>query len=169
MRLIVEWNVSANMFYLLKNLLLVILVISKLKCNNLIFNEIMILNISYVCLHTFSLYQESPDPDPERRTPHFWYRSQPPKEQDYPSINPLATLGLEPDIWTVLLYQLDMREKIKRDSDHGTTIWATKAFIITAAISRMHPFFFVFWLFFLNREINLSETYFQVLSLSHAS
>jgi hypothetical protein len=30
------------MFYLLKNLLLLILVIFKLKCNNLIFNEIML-------------------------------------------------------------------------------------------------------------------------------
>jgi hypothetical protein len=36
------------MFYLLKNLLLLILVIFKLKCNNLIFNEIMVLNASYV-------------------------------------------------------------------------------------------------------------------------
>ncbi len=38
------------MFYLLKHLLLFILVISKLKCNDLIFNEIMVLNTSYVCL-----------------------------------------------------------------------------------------------------------------------
>jgi hypothetical protein len=30
-------------------LLLLILVIFKLKCNNLIFNEIMVLNASYVC------------------------------------------------------------------------------------------------------------------------
>jgi hypothetical protein len=52
------------MFYLLKNLLLLIIVIFKLKCNNLIFNEIMILNASYVCLHAFSLRRESPDPDP---------------------------------------------------------------------------------------------------------
>jgi hypothetical protein len=56
------------MFYLLKNLLLFILIIFKLKCNNLIFNEIMILNASYVCLHAFSLRRESPDPDPRRRT-----------------------------------------------------------------------------------------------------
>jgi hypothetical protein len=42
------------MFYLLKNLLL-IMVIFKLKCNNLIFNKIMVLNASYVCLHAFSL------------------------------------------------------------------------------------------------------------------
>jgi hypothetical protein len=48
------------MFYVLKNLLLPILVISKLKCNNIIFNEIMVLNASYVCLHTFSLHRESP-------------------------------------------------------------------------------------------------------------
>jgi hypothetical protein len=46
-------NASANMFYLLKNLLLLILVIFKLKCNNLIFNEIMVLNASYVCSHAF--------------------------------------------------------------------------------------------------------------------
>jgi hypothetical protein len=38
------------MFYLLKHLLLLILVIFKLKCNKLIFNEIIILNASYVCL-----------------------------------------------------------------------------------------------------------------------
>jgi hypothetical protein len=53
------------MFYLLKNLLLLIIVIFKLKCNNLIFNEIMVLNASYVCLHAFSLRRESPDPDLE--------------------------------------------------------------------------------------------------------
>jgi hypothetical protein len=34
----------------LKHLLLLNLVIFKLKCNNLIFNEIMVLNASYVCL-----------------------------------------------------------------------------------------------------------------------
>jgi hypothetical protein len=49
------------MFYLLKNILLLIMVIFKLKCNNLIFNEIMVLNASYVCLHAFSLRRESPD------------------------------------------------------------------------------------------------------------
>jgi hypothetical protein len=38
------------MFYLLKHLLLLNLVIFKLKCNNLIFNEITILNALYVCL-----------------------------------------------------------------------------------------------------------------------
>jgi hypothetical protein len=32
----------------------------------------MILNTSYVCLHVFSLSQESSDLDPGRRTPHFW-------------------------------------------------------------------------------------------------
>jgi hypothetical protein len=32
----------------------------------------MILNASFVCLHAFSLRRESPDPDPRRRTPHFW-------------------------------------------------------------------------------------------------
>jgi hypothetical protein len=60
------------MVYLLKNLLLLILVIFKLKCNNLIFNEIIVLNASYVCLHAFSLRRVSPDLDPGRRTPHFW-------------------------------------------------------------------------------------------------
>jgi hypothetical protein len=51
-------NASAKIFYLLKHILLLILVIYKLKCNNLILNEIMILNISYVCLHAFSLCRE---------------------------------------------------------------------------------------------------------------
>jgi hypothetical protein len=43
----------------------------KLMCNYLIFNEIMILNASYVCLHAFLLHRESPDVDPKRQTPHF--------------------------------------------------------------------------------------------------
>jgi hypothetical protein len=38
------------MFYLLKYLLLVNPVILKLKCINIIFNEIMVLKASYVCL-----------------------------------------------------------------------------------------------------------------------
>jgi hypothetical protein len=38
------------MFYLLKNLLLLNLLIFKLKCNDLIFNEIMVSNASFVCL-----------------------------------------------------------------------------------------------------------------------
>jgi hypothetical protein len=38
------------MFYLLKYLLLLNLVIFKLKCNNLIFNKIMVLNALYACL-----------------------------------------------------------------------------------------------------------------------
>jgi hypothetical protein len=46
---VAEIYASANMFYLLKHLLLN-LVIFKLKCNNLIFNEIMVLNASFVCL-----------------------------------------------------------------------------------------------------------------------
>jgi hypothetical protein len=50
MCLIVELNAYANMFYLLKHLLLLNLVIFKLKCNNLIFNEILVLYASYVCL-----------------------------------------------------------------------------------------------------------------------
>jgi hypothetical protein len=60
MRLIVKRNTSANMFYLLKHLSLLIFVIFKLKCNSLIFNEIMVLNVSYMCLHVFSLRRESP-------------------------------------------------------------------------------------------------------------
>jgi hypothetical protein len=72
MPLNIEWNASTNMFYLLKHLLLLILIIFKLKCNNLIFNEIMVLNALYVCLHAFSLRRESPDLDPIRWTPHFW-------------------------------------------------------------------------------------------------
>jgi hypothetical protein len=55
------------MFYLLKHILLFILVIFKLKYNNLIFNEIIILNASYVCLHAFSLHRESSDLDLGRR------------------------------------------------------------------------------------------------------
>jgi hypothetical protein len=47
---VVELNSSESMFYLLNNLLYLNLVILKLKCNNLIFNEIMILNALYVCL-----------------------------------------------------------------------------------------------------------------------
>jgi hypothetical protein len=50
MPLIIELNTSINMFYLLKHLLLLNLVIFKLKCNNLIFNEILSLYASYVCL-----------------------------------------------------------------------------------------------------------------------
>jgi hypothetical protein len=46
------------MFYFLKHLLLRILVIFKLKCNNLIFNEILVLNALYVCL-THSLFIEN--------------------------------------------------------------------------------------------------------------
>jgi hypothetical protein len=38
------------MFYLLKHILLLNLVIFKLKCNNLILNKIMVLNVSFVCL-----------------------------------------------------------------------------------------------------------------------
>jgi hypothetical protein len=38
------------MFYLLKNFMYLNLVILKIKCNNLIFNEISVLYASYVCL-----------------------------------------------------------------------------------------------------------------------
>jgi hypothetical protein len=47
---IVKLNAFINMFYVLKNHLYLNLVILKLKCNNLIFNEILILYASYVCL-----------------------------------------------------------------------------------------------------------------------
>jgi hypothetical protein len=47
---IVKLNAFTNMFYLLNHLLLLNLIIFKLKCNNLIFNEIIVLNASYVCL-----------------------------------------------------------------------------------------------------------------------
>jgi hypothetical protein len=50
MSLIVELNTFANMFYLLKHLLLLNLVIFKLKYNNLTFNEILVLYASYVYL-----------------------------------------------------------------------------------------------------------------------
>jgi hypothetical protein len=50
MSLIVELNASVNVFYILKHLLLLNLVISKLKCSNLTFNEILSLYASYVCL-----------------------------------------------------------------------------------------------------------------------
>jgi hypothetical protein len=53
MSLIIELNVSANMFYLLKYLLLHNLVIFKIKYNYLIINEIIVLNASYVCLLHF--------------------------------------------------------------------------------------------------------------------
>jgi hypothetical protein len=72
MSLIIKWNASTNMFYLLKNLLLLILIIFKLKCINLILNEIIVFNASYVCLHAFSLRRESPDLDPGGQISHFW-------------------------------------------------------------------------------------------------
>jgi hypothetical protein len=50
MSLIIKLNASANMFYVLKHLLLFNLIIFKLMCNNLIVNEIMVLNTLYVCL-----------------------------------------------------------------------------------------------------------------------
>jgi hypothetical protein len=56
------------MFYILKHLLLLNVVVFKLKCNNIIFDEIIILNASYVCLHAFWLRHESPDLDLGRRT-----------------------------------------------------------------------------------------------------
>jgi hypothetical protein len=50
MCLIVELNASTNMFYILKHLLLLNLVIFKLKCNCLIVNKIMVFNALYMCL-----------------------------------------------------------------------------------------------------------------------
>jgi hypothetical protein len=44
---------SGKMLYLLKNILFLILVIFKLKCNNLSFNKIMILNNLFIYLHRF--------------------------------------------------------------------------------------------------------------------
>jgi hypothetical protein len=46
----VKLNTSTNMFYPLKNLLYFNPVILRLKCNNSFFNEILVLNDSYVCL-----------------------------------------------------------------------------------------------------------------------
>jgi hypothetical protein len=60
MSLIVELNASANMFYLLKHLLLLNLLIFKLKCNDLIINEIMVLNASYVCLRHSRFVEKHP-------------------------------------------------------------------------------------------------------------
>jgi hypothetical protein len=49
------------MFYLLKNHLHLDLVILKLKCNNLIFNEILVLYASYVCLLYSRLVKNHPN------------------------------------------------------------------------------------------------------------
>jgi hypothetical protein len=59
MPLIVERNTSTRMFYRLKNFLLLILVIIKVKCNTLILNEIRVLKASYVC-HALSLHMCNP-------------------------------------------------------------------------------------------------------------
>jgi hypothetical protein len=60
MSLIVELNASTDMFYILNHLLLLNIAIFKLKCNNLIFNEIMVLNASYVCLLHFCFIEDHP-------------------------------------------------------------------------------------------------------------
>jgi hypothetical protein len=57
------------MFYPLKNLLYFNLVILKLKCNNSIFNKILVLYASYVCL--LHSHQESLDLDHGRCASHF--------------------------------------------------------------------------------------------------
>jgi hypothetical protein len=64
----IELKDFTNMFYLLKNLLYLNLLILKLMCNNLIFNETMILYVSYVCLlhscftenHPISILEDRP-------------------------------------------------------------------------------------------------------------
>jgi hypothetical protein len=48
-----------HVLFFLKHILLLILVICKLNCNNLIFNEIMILNASCVCVCMHSLFIEN--------------------------------------------------------------------------------------------------------------
>jgi hypothetical protein len=166
MRLIVEWNASANMFYPLKNLLLVILVISKLKCNNLIFNKIMILNISYVCLHIFSLYQELPDPNPERRTPHFGHRHQ--KNKIIPALTRWPrldwSLTYEPSFFTNLICA-----RRSNETQIMVLLYGQLKLLLLLLPSAACIHFFLYFDYFLNREINLSETYFQFLCLSHAS
>jgi hypothetical protein len=60
------------MFYLLKPLLLLILVIFKLKCNNLFFHWNSVF-VCFVCVFDVSLlHQESPDLDHGRWTPQIW-------------------------------------------------------------------------------------------------
>jgi hypothetical protein len=63
-------NISVNVFYFLKNILYLNLVIIKLKYNSLIFNEILILHASYV-FAGFLLHRELLDLDLGRQTPHF--------------------------------------------------------------------------------------------------
>jgi hypothetical protein len=46
----IELNTSVNMFYRLKHILFLNLVIFEVKYNNLTINEILILYASYVCL-----------------------------------------------------------------------------------------------------------------------
>jgi hypothetical protein len=55
MSFIVELNASANIFYLLKHLLLLNLVIFKLMCNNLIFDSVA----AYLSLYPSSLQEPS--------------------------------------------------------------------------------------------------------------
>jgi hypothetical protein len=59
------------MFYLLKHFLLLNLVIFKLKCNNIAFNEILSLCVFVCVFTTLSLRRGSPDLDPVRQTPYF--------------------------------------------------------------------------------------------------
>jgi hypothetical protein len=48
------------MFYLLKHFLLLNLVIFKLKCNNIAFNEILSLCVLYVCLLHYRFVEDHP-------------------------------------------------------------------------------------------------------------
>jgi hypothetical protein len=62
-----------QMFYLLKHLLLLYLVISKQSCNNLIYTLIMSLYPLYVCLHVLTS-SRIPQLILWRQTPHFrWF------------------------------------------------------------------------------------------------
>jgi hypothetical protein len=74
MSLIIEINASAKMFYLLKHLLLLYLVIFKSSYNNLIFTLIMVLYASYVCL-LHSRFIENHPIDLEATNPLFlrWF------------------------------------------------------------------------------------------------
>jgi hypothetical protein len=70
----VEINASANLFYLLKNFLLLNLVNLKPMCNNLTFTLIMVLYASYVCL-LHSHFIENHSIDLEVTDPSFlrWF------------------------------------------------------------------------------------------------
>jgi hypothetical protein len=60
MSLIIELNASTNMFYFLKHLLLLNLVIFKLKCNSFTLNEILSLYASPMCLRHSCFIENHP-------------------------------------------------------------------------------------------------------------